>query len=155
MSGRPSDQWLSPEALETSVNATLVTSSAYIGLVTTYHGGGNVSLNASNAFIGLATVVVGTPESFSYKALTSVSTVNVKAGAGILHTVNIGLVSCPTTIFYDSLTCSGTVMHVMSCNPPVGSYVFDAIFATGLSIDGVTNTNATYAAIPQITVTYK
>jgi hypothetical protein len=104
---------------------------AFIGCASVKVGG----IAAGVTWIGFATVVP--MPVWSKTALTSLSTVLGKTGAGLLHTINVGRVSCPTITFYDSLTPSGTVLYTIDNNYPRGGHVVDVPFDTGLSIDGV------------------
>lgn len=139
----------------------LVASSAYIGLATTVNA-------TSTAWIGLATVantdpllrsgedqtndVMKTEQQFSYTALTSVSTIAIKASAGFLHLFNIGMPSCPTIIFYDNTTPNGTVLHRIAAGYPMGSHPMDMKFTTGLSLDAIASGGG---VIPQIVVAWR
>ena len=167
MASYASDQWLSPESMETSV--AIATGTSFIGLATVTHGS-NVTLNASSAFIGLATVVMGVSRvtvsgadvtndvmkvegQFSYGAITSVSTVAIKASAGFFHSFNVGMPSCPTTIFFDSATGTGTKIHQIAAGYPQGTHLMDVKFTNGLSIDSVQSGSA--AVVPQILVAWR
>lgn len=152
--------------------------SAYIGLASVNIGGTLPSLSAGTANIGFATVTVSSAptifakvdlstliagedltndvqkveQRYSYTSFTSLATVLVKSGAGFIHLFNIGKASCPTTLFYDALTPTGTPIHTIGPNYPMGSHLLDITFATGLTID----TKATGGDItPQILVSYR
>ena len=153
MAGRPSDQWLAPEALETTValtgNVTLNTSSAFIGLVTVVMGASRVTTAGED----ITNDVLKIEQQFKFTSFTSISTVLVKSRSGFVHLINIGKASCPTTYLYDALTPGGaTIIHTIGPNYPMGSHLFDIKFNTGLSID----TSATGGDItPQILVAWR
>jgi hypothetical protein len=81
--------------------------------------------------------VIKTEQRYTYTTLTSATTVAVKAAAGYLQRVVIGMPSCPTITLYDSTVPSGTVMFRFHAGYPVGSYEFNQSFLTGLSADAV------------------
>ena len=152
---RPSDLWQDNtvsldvgDTLVLSGNVTLSDSKAFIGLVSV--GGGVVGLGAGAANIGLATVSVALEPGYSYAALYSLVTLAVKGSAGVLHSVNINGSSLPTIEIYDSTTASGALL-ARFVEPKVGSYIFDAAFGTGLTINPQPGT----AVLPNITVTYR
>jgi hypothetical protein len=89
---------------------------------------------------------------FSYGALLSVATTTIKASAGFLHTFTVGMVSCPTIIWYDSTVPSGTRIFTTQAGLPVGSYHLDVSFGTGLTLDPVA---AAGGSLPQILVSYR
>ena len=148
MSARPSDQWLSPESMETSVS--LVAGTTFIGLVTVVNAS-PVTLGMSPNFVGLATVDVGNDAKYSYTAFTSCSTIAIKATAGFVHLFNIGRPSCPTITLYDSAVPSGTMLHRIGANYPMGSHKLDVSFANGLTLDATAGPDIT----PQILVAWK
>jgi hypothetical protein len=96
--------------------------------------------------------VLKVEQRFSYGTLTSVSTVAIKAAAGFLHLINIGVPSCPTTIIYDNTLPGGTKIQTLTAGYPVGSHPLDISFSTGLSIDAVVSGGG---VIPQILVSYR
>lgn len=88
---------------------------------------------------------------YSFANITTAATTTVKNGAGVLHTLtvnNLGTVASTTTV-YDNTAGSGTKIATINTLAGQESYVYDAAFATGLTIV----TTGTVA--PDITVTYR
>jgi hypothetical protein len=101
----------------------------------------------NGGFYPLGVAAVG--HSFAHIATSTTTT--VKSGAGILHTLtvnNLGTVASTTTI-YDNTAGSGTVIAIINTLAGQTSYVYDVVFATGLTIV----TTGTVA--PDITVSYR
>lgn len=102
---------------------------------------GNVSLASIDTKLG----------GYSFTNITTATTTVVKSGAGVLHGITIntkGTVASTVTI-YDNTAGSGTKIGIIDSLNLSGPFLFDAIFATGLTI--VT----TGTAAPDITVTYR
>jgi len=87
--------------------------------------------------------------SVSHKATNATTT--AKSGAGVLHaiTINTKGASSNTITVYDNTAGSGTVMAVIDSTASVGTLIYDASFATGLTVVTATGT------APDITVTYR
>lgn len=66
--------------------------------------------------------------------ISSATTTVVKSGAGVLHCITVTELAAGTITIYDSTTGSGTVIAVLKASIPEGTYVFDRIFSTGLTI---------------------
>jgi hypothetical protein len=151
----------------------LIAGTAYVGLASVNIGGTLPALSAGTNFIGLVstasihastdmkTLISGEDQTndvmkvegqFSYTSFISVSTVAIKAAAGFVHLFNIGAPSCPTTIFYDSVTCTGTKVHTLSAGYPMGSHPLDIKFTTGISIDTFSSGGG---VVPQILVAWR
>ncbi len=70
--------------------------------------------------------------------ITTATTTTIKSGAGILHTINIGLcVAAATITIYDNTAASGTKLGTITCPSVVGDVptkTYDIAFATGLTV---------------------
>lgn len=88
---------------------------------------------------------------FSYFALASLVTVNIKAGSGLLHTVAVGGFSGPTIEIYDNTAASSTLIGRIPANAVPGTYTFDVAFSTGLTV----NPQPGSGILPMITVSYR
>jgi hypothetical protein len=68
--------------------------------------------------------------------LAANATTNLKAGAGVLHGVNLNTLggSSNTLTVYDSLTASGTVLAIIDTTANPIPRIFDVIFEIGLTI---------------------
>lgn len=159
----PSSQW------DPGPSTNLGPSASFIGIVTVANAlnAGNVTLNPSPNFVGLMTVVNTDPllragedltndvqkveNRYSYQALTSLVTLNVKSGAGFLHTLTIGNQSAPTVELYDSLTATGTLIARINAASAPQTYTFDVSFSTGLTLNPQPGT----AVLPNLTVSYR
>lgn len=111
-----------------------------------YEGSGGVINLGSTATVTLGTQLAGeditndvlkAEQRFSYGTVTSATTVAVKASTGFLHTINIGMPSCPSIIVYDNSTPNGTIIHRFAAGAPVGTYTFDVTFSNGLTVDAI------------------
>lgn len=88
---------------------------------------------------------------YSHTAITTATTTLVKSGAGVLHAVIVntkGTVASTVTV-YDALTATGTPVAIIDSLNLSGTFEYDIIFATGLTI--VT----TGTAAPDVTVSYR
>jgi hypothetical protein len=98
---------------------------------------GNVKQTLATAIAGedLTNDVMKTEQRFSYALYSGASITNtVKSGAGFLHLINIGSISMPTISLYDNTAASGAMIQTFPASIPVGSYLLDVSFATGLTI---------------------
>lgn len=80
---------------------------------------------------------------FFYKNITTDATTVVKAGPGLLHTININTpVATGTITIYDGLNASGTKIgtYTIASSPSPSSVTYDVSFGVGLTI--VTGTEA-------------
>ncbi len=151
----------------------LIAGTAYVGLASVNIGGTLPALSAGTNFIGLVsaasihastdmkTLISGEDQTndvmkvegqFSYTTHIAASTVAVKAAAGFFHLFAVGMPSCPTTIFFDSATGTGTKIHTIGANHPLGTYLMDVKFTTGLSIDSIAGGGG---VVPQIMVAWR
>ncbi len=161
-----------------SGNVTISDSKGYIGLVSVAQPLntavlGNVTISDSKGYIGLVscatvnattnmvTLISGEDQTnnvmmvegqFSYGGLIAASTVAIKGAAGLLHTINIGAISCPSIIVYDSTVPSGTIIHRFNAGAPIGTYTFDVKFPTGLSLDAILGGGG---VAPVVTVSFR
>lgn len=106
--------------------------------------------SATNGAIGTnntATTIGG----YSYSNITTAATTTVKSGSGTLHSVTINSLGtvASSCIIYDNTAGSGTTIATINTLSISGTFMFDAAFATGLTLV----TSGTVA--PNITVTYK
>lgn len=100
---------------------------------------------------GLLAAAAVSAGGYLYKRLNTVATTNVKAGAGLLHSVTInakGTVASTITL-YDALTATGTVIAVIDSLNNAGTFSFDVAFTVGLTAV-VTGTIA-----PDLTISYR
>lgn len=130
-----------------SVNGSGFSVGQYLSTATTYTSNASVPLQVDsagnlktvNSYLSagedLTNDVQKVENRYSYLALTSVSTIQVKATSGFLHRVIVGMPSCPTITLYDSSVPSGAVLFRFSAGFPVGSYEFNQSLATGLTAD--------------------
>ena len=150
----PSSVW-DPGAV--SINAT------YNSTTTTISDGGSAGFNldvSGNLKTTLATAISGedltndvlkVESRYTYQALTSLVTLNVKSGSGFLHSVSIGGYSGPTIEIYDSLTATGTLIGRLVNSVTPQTFIYDVTFATGLTINPQPGTGI----LPNITVSYR
>lgn len=90
------------------------------------------------------------PGGFSYTHISTNTTTQAKAGAGVLHALTINtLGSVDTITLYDNTACSGTVIAIANAAASQTTLNFDAAFGVGLCIA----TSGTTA--PDITVTWR
>lgn len=66
--------------------------------------------------------------------ISSATTTTVKSGAGVLHAIVLGETAAGTITIYDNTAGSGTVICVLKASIVEGTYIFDRIFSTGLTI---------------------
>lgn len=85
-----------------------------------------------------------TENRYSYGTLSSSTTLAIKNSAGFLHTVVVGSVSCPSTAFWDNTVPGTTLIGRLPAGAPVGSYLFDVSFVTGLTVDSVGGSAPTF-----------
>lgn len=88
---------------------------------------------------------------YSFSHISTSTTTTVKSGAGVLHAISVntkGTVASIITV-YDNTAGSGTVIGVVDSLNLSGAFIFDVIFATGLTLV----TTGTVA--PDITVSYR
>lgn len=121
----------------------------YRATATTYNSGDisylhtdvNGNLKVTNAALqageDLTNDVTKVEQRYSYAALTSLSTLAVKGSAGFLHAFTIGMPSCPTINFYDSLTATGTPFFRIAAGYPMGAHTVNISFNTALSTDAL------------------
>lgn len=114
-------------------------------------GGGGSTSFATVTLASMATVTEGTLGAgedlvadvtkvemrYTPTNLTSATTLNVKPAAGFLHGFYVGAISCPSTILYDGLLPSGTVLTRIACGMPLGFHPFNGTFANGLTADAI------------------
>lgn len=112
----------------------------------------NVNTNLTTQIAGedLTNDVLKVEQRFSYAAVSSLSTVAVKSGAGFLHAIDIGLPSLATVVIYDNTVPSGTIIHRFASGYPMGSHPLNVSFSTGLTVDTTAG-----VIIPQILVSYR
>lgn len=108
------------------------------------------TIDAGIASVGFATVEVASMAGFSSKTVTANTTTNIKASAGVFHSMNISQISCPTILIYDSALPSGTVIHTFHPGSPSGNYIFDVNFDNGLTFDALEA-----GVAPQVQVSYR
>lgn len=108
-----------------------------------------VTLTTLTAGEDLTNDVQKVEQRFSYSFVSNASIATVKSGSGFLHNLVIGTISTPTLTIYDNTSAAGAVIANVHANPPVGSYLIDMSFTTGLTLKF--NTGAT----PQVTVGYR
>lgn len=66
--------------------------------------------------------------------ISSATTTTVKSGAGVLHAIVVGETAAGAITIYDNTAASGTTIGVLKSSIVEGTYVFDRIFSTGLTI---------------------
>lgn len=74
------------------------------------------------------------------------TTTTVKSGVGVLHSIVVNTTAAGAITIYDNTAGSGTKIGTMKASIAEGTYLFDTLFSTGLTI--VT------AGASDITVTY-
>lgn len=87
---------------------------------------------------------------YSYaNATVNNTTTTHKSGAGFVHTVVVGAVSCPTIVFYDNTSAAGTAFFHLGPNSPVNTYFLDVSLSTGIT------TKAASGADPMVLISYR
>jgi len=86
---------------------------------------------------------------FSTGVLNSATSTCIKGSSGFLHSVNVGVMSSPSISIFNALTPTGTPIFTLAPGAPVGTYFFDVIMDTGISV------NAQGGASPLIQVSYR
>lgn len=89
---------------------------------------------------------------YSFVNITSAATTVVKNGAGFLHLLIVGTPIASATIqLYDNTAASGTKIGLITlgatlANDPPGSFRYDIVFSTGLTIvtSGATDITVSY-----------
>lgn len=121
---------------------------------------GDLQLDSNgNAKVTLGTKIAGedqtldrlkTTPSYSYRNLAANATTTVKSGAGVLHAIVVNTAggSANTCTIYDNTAGSGTKIGTINTTAFVTAWVYNAAFATGLTIVMATGTAA------DITVVY-
>lgn len=130
-------------------NVTISDSKGFIGLVSAASIQGSVNVSTLIAGEDQTNDVLKTEGQFTNTTYVSNSTSAVKSAAGLLHVVNIGNISCPTIALWDNTVPSGTLIHRIYPNAPVGTYIFDSKFTTGLTID------VTAGVAPAVQISYR
>lgn len=130
-------------------NVTISDSKGFIGLVSCASIQGTASMSTLIAGEDQTNDVLKVEGQFTNTTYVSNSTSAVKSAAGLLHVVNIGNISCPTIALWDNIIPSGTLIHRIYPNAPVGTYIFDSKFTTGLTID------VTAGVAPAVQISYR
>lgn len=87
----------------------------------------------------------------SFNHITTSTTTTVKSGSGILVSIVVsskGTVASTLTV-YDNTAASGTVIAVIDSLNNVGTFTFNCVFSTGLTIV------STGTVAPDVTVLYR
>ena len=71
---------------------------------------------------------------FSSTYISTATTTVVKTGAGLLHAIVVTETTAFTIIVYDNTAASGTILASFVASIAPGTYRFDALFTTGLTI---------------------
>lgn len=66
--------------------------------------------------------------------ISTATTTTVKSGAGVLHAITVLETVASTITIYDNTAASGTVIGVLKASIAEGTYFFDRVFSTGLTI---------------------
>jgi hypothetical protein len=92
--------------------------------------------------MSINTVVRGQPLQFQVNHISTNATTTVVSGTGILHTITINTkgASANTATVYDSTTASGTVLAVIDTTANVGTLIYNAPYANGITIVTATGT---------------
>jgi len=83
---------------------------------------------------------------FETSYISTATTTTIKTGKGKLHSITVGETAAGAITIYDNTAASGTIISVLKSSVPEQTFVFNAVFRTGLTI--VT------AAASKITVSY-
>lgn len=86
---------------------------------------------------------------FSSFYIASPTTATVSLNPGMLASVFIGAISCPTIGIFDATSITGTPKLVFGPNAPVGNYGFDIAITSGIVLQ------IAAGATPAVTVSYK
>lgn len=78
--------------------------------------------------------VMKVEERFSTTYISTATTTVVKGSAGFLHAITIGETAAGTISIYDNATGAGTVINVLKASIAEQTFVFDCVFAAGLTI---------------------
>jgi hypothetical protein len=117
---------VTPSLIPVSVITSIATGSNIIG---------KVGLSEQIAGEDLVTDVLKVEHRYYSSTLTSATTLAVKATAGFLHRIVIGMPSTPTLSLYDNTVPGGTLIMRLHAGYPVGSHEFNITFNNGLTVD--------------------
>jgi hypothetical protein len=96
-----------------------------------------------DAYVTLGTTIAGedvpndvlkVEQRNSYSYISTATTTTIKTGAGLLHTITVNGGTAGTIIVYDNTAASGSIIASFDSTNALETYVFDVVFATGLTI---------------------
>lgn len=148
---RQSERWLTPLASSATVSSassgqagqiyistsTTLTSGATIPLFADENGNTKVREQYAPGYEDNVAGVAKFEVRGARTTLVSASTVLAKSGAGMFYSFNIGMPSCPTIAFYDSLVPSGTLIQRIHAGYPVGTHSMNIELSNGLTVDAI------------------
>lgn len=125
---------LSPQAIDNATYDTTVKDRA-------------VTLSRQIAGEDLTNDVLKVQERNSYANYTTSAANVTKSAAGFLHTVTVNAAPTSAIEIYDNSAASGNLIATLPASAVVGTYTYDVIFTTGLTVN-------TASADSDVTISY-